>query len=293
MAFPLRKANIGDRFDYDKVETVYNDYFKAIGLKSKKAIIIWRFSKLNSKKIFVDFYKVCKSKSVVCISIELDGVGKTDIIDLVKSDIGENLVLVKDKGDIIGQYGVFTLPVTIFLDENNIILDATGFEGQFYDKMSKYIDFITGKITKEEYENKDSTEGIDRRVSLLPKINFINKLVDSSKRDEAIRELENLKLDGATDLEYIKIAEIYMKLDNYNKAEELLSKTNADDVSAKYFKAMLYYKTQRLNEAITLLKSIENIYPNKKGLFSLIGKIYFKMGDYKNAAEYYDKSVDF
>ncbi len=293
LAFPLRKANVGDKFDYNKVESVFNEYSKFISLNNKKAIIIWRYSKLNSKKIFVDFYRVCRERSIVCISFELDGVDAKEILNLIKVDRTENLVIVKDKGDIIGEYGIFTLPVTIFLDEKNSILDAVGFEGQFYDKMSRYIDFITGKISKEEYEKQESSEVLDRRVSLLPKINFINKLLESSKKDEAIRELENLKLDGASDLEYIKVAELYMRLEDYKKAEELISHTNPNDVSSRYYKAFLFYKTQRFKESLEILKTIENIYPNKKALFSLMGKVYLKMGDFKNAAEYYDKTVDF
>lgn len=292
-AFPLRNVHVGSKFEYSNLMSIFNEYDKLISLNKNKAILIWRASKSNSKRIFIDFYKVCKEKSIPCISIELDGIDKEEILKLVKDEGYENISLVRDTGNIVKEFGIFTLPVTIFLNQKNEILDAVGFEGQFYDKMSKYIDYITGKITKEEYEKSGDSELIDRKISLMPKINFIKKLINSSKKDEAIKELQSLNLEGISDIEYIKLAEIYIKIEDYQKATEMLNKTKINDVSAKYYKGLLLYKVGNFNESLSILKSIENIYPNKKDIYSLIGKLYLKLGDYKNSAEYYDKIIDF
>lgn len=181
-SFPLRNVEIGSYFGYNKFISIFNNYQDAFSAKSKKAIIIWRYSKANSVKIFMEFSKVCIDKSIHCISIELDNVDREIIINMINNSKLDKIFLLKDNDNIISYLGIYTLPVVIFIDEENRIIDAVGYEGQFYDKMSRYIDYIAGNISKEEYEKPEKNDDVLRKVSILPKINFWNKILDSGKK---------------------------------------------------------------------------------------------------------------
>jgi len=212
LAFPLRKANIGDLFTYNQFESKFSDFNNMIKEKKKKGIIVWRYNKSNSVKIFLEFNKLCLEKSILCFSVELDKVDESNILKLVKDKT--NLILLQDKGDILSILGIFTLPLVIFLDEENKIINAFGYEGQFYDKISIYIDYITGKISKDEYENiQKKSEKVDTHRSVLPKLNFIIKLINSNKKEEAINSLKDIDIKSLKSREVLKLTEVNIKLE--------------------------------------------------------------------------------
>ena len=92
--------------------------------------------------------------------------------------------------------------------------------------------------------------------------------------------------------EKLNLAEVYLKLDMPDKVEEVLKGVSEYNVGAKFYRAYAVYLRGDPDKALNMLHSIEKIYPRKKKLFYLLGEIYKQKGDYKNAAEYFEKSCN-
>ncbi len=292
--FPLRNLKKGEVINVSK--------FNAVNIKGevfkdgrfKKIIFLWRHDKRLSKKTAKKFIKVCKARKIKCISVETKNTSLEKILKVIGKP-PENVYFARNIS-IIKNWGVFTLPVTIFLDEKNKIIHAIGYEGQYITKVEKYLDYLNGKITLKELK-KFFSAPVNYRRSILPDLNYILKLISDNQKDMAKKKLEELqskiKLNNLNEFEKIKYAFVLIKFNKLKEALKVLKTVNSYNPKGKFYKAVVFYKMGKKDKALKLLKEISNIFPDKGIFYYYLGKIYKDKGDYKNAAIYFEKSLDY
>lgn len=289
-AFPLQQLEKGDTVSIQKFKGLNKELSNIDKNSETKLLLLWRHDKRTNVDTIKSFVEMCSKRDVPCIAVDLQNGTMEQIKGIVGEDIAENTYFAHDKAGVTDGWGIFTLPVTLFLDKNNKVVNAVGFEGQYAVKVGRYVDFLTGKIAEEEYKKFENTNKVNDRRSKLPTINFIKRLIEDGQPEDAKERLKKLDKKDLTIEEKLNLAEVYLKLDMPNKAEEVLKGVSEYNVGAKFYRAYAVYLNGDLDKALNMLHSIEKIYPQKKKLFYLLGEIYKEKGDYKNAAEYFEKS---
>ncbi len=292
--FPLKKLKLGDVVKIVELNPVNMSGKPYKDVKKHKLIFLWRYDKRLSKKSAKKFIKVCKDRKIICISIETKGVPIEKQIEFLK-DVPDNVYFAKNVSPV-QKWGIFTLPVTIFLDKSNKIIHAVGYEGQYITKIERYLDFLEGKISKKELESIES-KAPSYKKSVLPDLNYILKLISENQIEDAekkLNEISNrLKIENLDVTEKIDYIRVLIKLNKFKKADEVINSLNEYNPHKKFFKGIIFYKKKEYDNALALLKEIEMIYPDKKALYYFMGKIYKLKGDCKNASKYYDKVFNY
>ncbi|KAA0258917.1 tetratricopeptide repeat protein [Deferribacter autotrophicus] len=291
LSFPLKGVKKGDVIDFSKFESSHPKFEQSVKDKKLKLILFWRSDKGLSVKVAKTFVRLCSRKDLDCYSLDLKGAQKEEILKIL-GKVNNNFFIVNYKGDAILDFGIYTLPVTVFLDKNDKVLNAIGYEGQYFVKVGRYIKYLTGEISKEEYEKFQNVTKIVRKKSILPDINFIKKLIKDGQKDDALQKLESLNKKGINDFEKVKLAEVLILLGKNQEAFELLKPISNKFIDAKFYIGLALYNLDNLDKALDYLVSIEKIYPNKGRLYYLLGKIYKKKGDYEKACGYFEKACD-
>lgn len=290
-AFPLQQLEKGDTVSLQEFKG-WNKELSGIDKNSgTKLLLLWRHDKRTNVDTVKNFVEMCSKRDVPCIAVDLQNVTMEKVKEIV-GETGENVYFAQDKSGVTDDWGIFTLPVTLFLDKNNKVVNAVGFEGQYAVKVGRYVDFLSGKISEEEYKKFENTNKVNDRRSKLPKINFIKRLIEDGQPEDAKERLEKLDKKDLSMEEKLNLAEVYLKLDMPDKVEEVLKGVSEYNVGAKFYRAYAVYLRGDPDKALNMLHSIEKIYPRKKKLFYLLGEIYKQKGDYKNAAEYFEKSCN-
>ncbi len=293
-SFPLRKLKIGDKINLTNFKAVNINGKKYKNVATRKLIFLWRHDKRLSKKSAKKFIKVCKDRKIICVSIETKGASIEEQMKILKS-VPDTIFFATDISGI-KNWGIFTLPVTIFLDKNNKIINAVGYEGQYITKIERFLDYLEGKITKAEL-NKVEAEAPNYRSSVLPDFNYIltlikeNQFADAEKKLEQIKDKLNLKvLSSVEKIEYIKVL---IKLNKLSLCEKVINSLNKYNPHVKFYKGIILMKNKKYDKALEMLKKIEKIYPDKKVLYYYLGKIYKLKGDFKNASKYFEKVFNY
>jgi len=290
-AFPLQQLEKGDAVSLQEFKGLNKELSGIDKNSGTKLLLLWRHDKRTSVDTVKNFVEMCSKRDVPCIAVDLQNVTMEKVKEIV-GETGENIYFARDKSGVTDDWGIFTLPVTLFLDKNNKVVNAVGFEGQYAVKVGRYVDFLSGKISEEEYKKFENTNKVNDRRSKLPKINFIKRLIEDGQPEDAKERLEKLDKKDLSMEEKLNLAEVYLKLDMPDKVEEVLKGVSEYNVGAKFYRAYAVYLRGDPDKALNMLHSIEKIYPRKKKLFYLLGEIYKQKGDYKNAAEYFEKSCN-
>jgi len=290
-AFPLQQLEKGDTVSLQEFKGLNKELSNIDKNSETKLLLLWRHDKRTNVDTVKNFVEMCSKRGVPCVAVDLQNVTMEKIKGIV-GETGENVYFAQDKSSVTDDWGIFTLPVTLFLDKNNKVVNAVGFEGQYAVKVGRYVDFLTGKISEEEYKKFENTNKVNDRRSKLPKINFIKRLIEDGQPEDAKERLKKLDKKDLSMEEKLNLAEVYLKLDMPNKVEEVLKGVSEYNVGAKFYRAYAVYLKGNRDKALNMLHSIEKIYPQKNKLFYLLGEIYKQKGDYKNAAEYFEKSCN-
>jgi len=290
-AFPLQQLEKGDTVSLQEFKRLNNELSNIDKSAETKLLLLWRHDKRTNVDTVKNFVEMCSKRDVPCVAVDLQN-GTMEKVKEIVGKTGKNVYFAQDNSGLTDDWGIFTLPVTLFLDKNNKVIDAVGFEGQYAVKVGRYVDYLTGKISEEEFKKFENTSDVNDRRSKLPKINFIKRLIEDGQPEDAKERLEKLDKKDLSMEEKLNLAEVYLKLDMPDKVEEVLKGVSEYNVGAKFYRAYAVYLRGDPDKALNMLHSIEKIYPRKKKLFYLLGEIYKQKGDYKNAAEYFEKSCN-
>ena len=293
-AFPLKKVKKGDIININRLKAVNINGKKFIKDKKRKILFIWRHDKRLSIKSAKKFLIICKERKINCISVEIKNAPIKKIVELIGPP-PENIYFSQNPS-VYKEWGVFTLPVTVFLDSNDKVIHAIGYEGQYITKVERYLDLLEGKITEKELK-KIETANVDYNRSVIPDLKFILKLISDDQKDEAKERLLKLKqrlnLKNLNDFEKINYALVLIKLNSLKDASIVINSVNPYNIKAKFYRAVILYKQKDYNNAFKLFKEIEKIFPEKQMIYYYLGKLYKIKGDYKNASNYFEKALDF
>ncbi|WP_303701833.1 hypothetical protein, partial [Flexistipes sinusarabici] len=151
-AFPLQQLEKGDTVSIQKFKGL-NKGLSGIDKNSEiKLLLLWRHDKRTNVDTIKSFAEMCSKRDVPCIAVELQNGTMEKIKGIVGEDAAENIYFAHDRTGVTDDWGIFTLPVTLFLDKDNKVVNAVGYEGQYAVKVGRYVDFLTGKISEEGYK---------------------------------------------------------------------------------------------------------------------------------------------
>lgn len=289
-SFPMKNLSPGDTLRLD-LFTGYSSNAVPVQTKDIGLLFIWDSEKRISIDLFQDYVEVCSQIEANCFAYDINKKHYDEIKEISGSQL-ENITLLSTDKNVQMEWGIFTLPITIFLDKDNKIVDAVGYAGQYKVRILKFMDLMQGKISKSEYNEYFEPKKIKRSDTTEAQLNFIEKLIESEQRDEAEKRLDDIKKTDLSDSEKLKFAEIYIKLDKPEKVESILKDLAEYNISAKFYMAYAYYNIKKYDEALEILKSIEMIYPEKAKVYFLLGKIYKIKEQYNEAAKYFEMSCD-
>ncbi|HCW93569.1 MAG TPA: hypothetical protein DHM44_07795, partial [Flexistipes sinusarabici] len=68
------------------------------------------------------FVEMCGKRGVPCIAVDLQN-GTMEKIKEIVEKTGENVYFAHDKSGVTEDWGIFTLPVTLFLDKDNKVVN--------------------------------------------------------------------------------------------------------------------------------------------------------------------------
>lgn len=290
-AFPLKSKNKGDIISVDGMQALNGSVDAVMKESALKLMLLWRSDKRTSKVIFKEFAKVCKGKKIPCLAVEMKGAPLKDI-ETVSPSASQVVTFAHDPNGITKDWGVFTLPVTLVLDKQNMIIDALGYEGQYDVKLARFIDLQRGDISQTSYDKVSNVSKVDRKSCQIASLNFIDRLIKSGQKEDAVKKLKRIDPIDLRPEGKLKYAEISLKLKTPESVVPMLQEMSKINIGAKFYLAYAYYQQEKYDDSMTLLNEIAPIYPKKEKVHYLIGHIYHAKGDYKNAAAYYAKSCN-
>ena len=290
-SFPVKNIQKGDKIDFSKFESLDKSFEASISANIKKVILLWDGRKKLSLDILKDFLKLCSEKGVVCYPVEVKGLPRDEVLKLI-IEKGDNVYILSYKGEIIEEWGLFTLPVTVFLDESNKVLDAVGYEGQYLTKVGRLLDFYTGKISKDEYEQFQNVTQVIRKRSLLPDLNFAVKLIKSGQKGDALKKIEEIDKSDMNNHEKVKFVEVLILLEKYKDAIDMAEKMADRDMNAKFYLGVASFYAGDTKRAMEVLSELENIYPKKQKIYLMLARIHKSNKEHEKAIQYFEKSCE-
>lgn len=113
-------------------------------------------------------------------------------------------------------------------------------------------------------------------------LNRIEELKLNGEHEKSILEAETLLFDDPNCVEALEeIADNYVSLDSYNKAEKACQhalKLNDKSYTARYILGFIHSQKQEWAKAIVLLKSANNLHPNNPEILRCLGWALFNSG---------------
>lgn len=289
-AFPLKGINEGDKADLKQFTYPAGAYTDAQDKAPLKLLLLWREDKRLSRNVYADVKALCeKYADLVCVAVQ-PGEANTKKPE-------NNVIYAADSAKITDRWGIFTLPVTLVLDDTDTIIHGLGFEGQFKAKLEKYIELKKGIITEEEYNRITGVQGVDRTISRLPEINFSKNLIKGGQTEDALKRLENIDIDSLNDNEKARLAEAFIMLKDYDTALNILLKAGSKTPDVRFLLGYTYIMLGQAEESLAEIETVRDIYPAKERVYYVLARIYYEQEKYKEAADYFEKccslTIDF
>jgi len=133
-AFPLRNMAKEAVIDLNRFQ--YDGGYKPDADKTPvKLLFLWHSDKRLNIKQYVSFVEICTANRITCIAVDKLGATHKD----------PYIVSAKDNEGYCDSFGLVAMPATVILDKDNKIIDAVGYEGQYFEKMTKTINSLYPK----------------------------------------------------------------------------------------------------------------------------------------------------
>ena len=184
------------------------------GVKEKRSLsVIARLEKL---------YRRLKGEGLEFISINSDPGSKDKLMALKQQASWSHHLLLDDKREVYGTYGIYILPIVGILDGEKRLLKALPFTHSLEEDVEGEILVAMGKKTAEELEKERRP-----KETLLPEnkrkaqnyLNLGRKLLEKGSTDMAKEEfLKAVKLDPDHGDSYIHLGMVYLKEKNPKEA---------------------------------------------------------------------------
>jgi len=206
-------------------------------------------------------------------------------------------ILLDDQRKVYAQYEIIALPTTFIVDRSGkIVADLPSYTIAYYDQVDVEVGFLLGEIKKEELES------VFNPTAMTPRMN--------GKTERLLALAENLKSRGFYDSalnSYKKVLErkpavteahlgmgvIYLEKGELENAEgefQTILKKNPENLAAIKGMAQVHLGRGNIEKAEELLTKVISSNYIDEDIFYVMGELYEKKGDLKEALRYYKRN---
>jgi peroxiredoxin len=208
-------------------------------------------------------------------------------------------ILLDDQRTVYAQYEIIALPSTFVIDRNGIIVAAfPSYTIAYYDHMDAQLGNLLGEMSKEELESVLNFQGASPPIDQTGEryLSLAEHLRKRGWYDSAMNAYqEALKNDPASTEAYLGMGVIYLDLKKPDKAGEAFQfvlKNNPDNLAALKGMGQVYLSRGEIDKAESLLKKVIAANYVDDDIFYVVGELYEKKGNHKEAMRYYKKNCE-
>jgi len=208
-------------------------------------------------------------------------------------------ILLDDQRTVYAQYEIIALPSTFVIDRNGIIVAAfPSYTIAYYDHMDAQLGNLLGEMSKEELESVLNFQGAAPAIDQTGEryLSLADHLRKRGWYDSAMNAYqEALKNDPASTEAYLGMGVIYLDLKKPDKAGEAFQfvlKNNPDNLAALKGMGQVYLSRGEIDKAESLLKKVIAANYVDDDIFYVVGELYEKKGNHKEAMRYYKKNCE-
>ena len=206
-------------------------------------------------------------------------------------------ILLDDQRKVYAQYEIIAIPTTFVIDrDGKLVAGLPSYTIAYYDQMDAEVGYILGEVEKEELESvlhpktaAPKTNGkIERYLSLA------ENLRRRGSYNSAIESYQKVLKRNPNVIEaHLGMGAIYLAKAKPDKAEEVFQqvlKDNPDNPAALKGMAQVYLLRDDIDKAEELLKKVLSSNYTDEDFFYVMGELYEKKGNLKEAIHYYKKN---
>ena len=244
-------------------------------------------------------YQEHKNEGVVVLAVNCDNDAKKKVAGIIEQTGITYPVLLDEKAEVYGSYGVFILPTVGVIGKDGTLKGAFGYTHDIDKIVDGEIQVLLGLKTREELEKELAPEEVVEKSKELKDaerhFNLGRVMVERRLFDQAKKEFEKAAEFDPNRVDVrVELGILLVKTGEYDEAlTQLVKALELDPDSAKAHSGvgLAYLHKGQLDEAIDELEWASEINPRSARTFYQLGIAYEKKGDRVKALEQYKKAL--
>ncbi len=305
-AFPFRTLEIGKKVPEIRLKDVEGRDFTLSSLQGKKVVLLfWGADTGTKEKRSVGvmsriekLYARYKEEGLEVVSIISDPDAREKASTLKRKFSWTHHILLDERREVYGAYGVYIIPTVGILDEEKKLLKALPFSHALEEDAEGEILVAMGKKTAEELERarhpKETLLPENKRKAQLH-FNLGKNLLEKGSRERAKEELtKSVQLDPDQGETYILLGSIHLREKNPQEAMQAFQKGLDLAPRSRQGQVGIALALELSGENGKAIEKLEELLKTQKGMPEIhyhLGRVYEKEGQKERALEEYRKAI--
>lgn len=306
LAFAFRTLEIGKKSPEIHLKDLEGKEFALSSIKGGKVVLLfWGVDtpikekrSLSVMNRLESLYRKLKGEDLQFISIISDPDSKEKVKKLKQQHLWSHPILLDEKKEVYGAYGVYVIPTVGILDEEAKLLKALPFTHTLEEDVEGEILVAMGKKTAEEWEKERHP-----RETLLPEnkrkaqnhFNLGKKLLEKGSTEKAKEEFSKaIQLDPDHGDSYISLGMAYLKEKNPREAIQFFEKGINRNPQSKQGHIGMALALEAIGENSKAIEKLEGLLKDKTDIPEIhyhLGRLYEKVGQKERALLEYKKAL--
>lgn len=302
-AFPLRTLQPGNQVPSFTLPTLGGGQATVLGEDGRITVILFWSTDSDSKlKRGVDLLRTLQAigesygeQGVTVTSVNVDRDNRDVIRQLIERDGITVPVLLDEKEEMYGAYGLFVLPTVVIVDRDGTLKTAIGYTHGMGDMVMGDIQILLGLKTVEELKKELSPEEVIEAPDNVKKaqrhLNLGRKLMGKGLMDMAGDEFEKaVQLDPSNAEAHAELGGFHTRRKEYDKALAELEKAvelDPDSIQARFALGVLYSEKGESDKAISEFEGVLKLESAHAQTFHELGAVFEGRGEIDKALENY------
>ncbi len=234
-------------------------------------------------------------KGVVVRSVNVDKNNRDLVRQIIDRDGITVPVLLDEKEELYGAYGLFILPTVAIVDRDGMLKTAVGYTHSIAENITGEIQIMLGLKTAEELEEELNPEEVieppDNVMKAQRRLNLGRKLMERRLMDLAGDEFAKaVELDPLNAEAHAELGGFHTRRKEYDKALAELEKAielAPDLVQARFALGVLHREKGEPDKAISEFEGVLELEPAHVRTFGELGAVFESMGETDKALANY------
>jgi tetratricopeptide (TPR) repeat protein len=305
-AFAFRTLEINRKAPEIRLKDIDGREYVLSEAKGKKIVLLFWGTDTEMKEkrsialanLLERLYERFRSEGLECVSIISEAGYKSNAIALKKKFAWSHPLLIDEKREVYGNYGVYIVPTVGILDEEKRLVQALPYTHQMEEYVEGAVAVALGKKTKEEWEKErrpDEKTLPENRRKAQVHYNLGKNLLEKVSIERAREEFTKaFQLDPEYGEAYVGVAMTYLREKKAKEALPLLEKARGLDpglVQAELGMALAWEQLEEYVKSITQLEGLLEKRNDTPEIHYHLGRLYEKTGQQERALSEYKKAL--